>query len=209
METESGVIAGMMKECTKDLHTQAERSGVIRYLLNGSITTEAYVLYLRNLAAIYDAMECVLKTKSPILIDPLLYRSTALQSDLCALAGGDWAQEQMLLESANLYRERIETLSDAPELIAHIYVRYLGDLNGGQVLAKLLSRNLGFEAGQLSFYRFDERNSLAQYKSHLRNTINDYGSKVSTDTQNSILRESQRAFSFNIDLSRQVEQETS
>ena len=39
-------------------------------------------------------------------------------------------------------------------LIAHAYVRYLGDLSGGQVLRRLLSESLGLGPDELSFYDF-------------------------------------------------------
>ena len=45
---------------TKEAHTTAERSGLMRDLLRGTIALPAYVLLLQNLAALYEAMEAEL-----------------------------------------------------------------------------------------------------------------------------------------------------
>ena len=59
------------------------------------------------------------------------------------------------------YTTRINTLaisSDTVEtsrLLAHAYVRYLGDLSGGQFIRRKLAKTYGLEDGQgLTFYEF-------------------------------------------------------
>ena len=63
------------------------------------------------------------------------------------------------------YVKRIEELSNSSDpsaLLAHSYVRYLGDLSGGQTIRHTLAKayNLDEAAGfGLSFYRFKELRS--------------------------------------------------
>ena len=44
--------------------------------------------------------------------------------------------------------------ADAPRLIAHAYVRYLGDLSGGRIVGRILARSPGLGPEALSFYDF-------------------------------------------------------
>lgn len=63
------------------------------------------------------------------------------------------------------YVQRIEDLSDSPDpapLLAHAYVRYLGDLSGGQTIRHILAKayDLDEAAGTgVAFYAFKELRS--------------------------------------------------
>ena len=58
------------------------------------------------------------------------------------------------------YAGRIASLSASPEpapLLAHAYVRYLGDLSGGQVIRRRVARAYGLEEDNgagVAFYEF-------------------------------------------------------
>ncbi|WP_293394915.1 biliverdin-producing heme oxygenase, partial [Nevskia sp.] len=69
------------------------------------------------------------------------------------LHGADWPALP-LQEAAGIYHAHLLQL-DAPGLIAHAYVRYLGDLAGGQTLARIVRRALALD-GDLgtAFYAF-------------------------------------------------------
>lgn len=59
------------------------------------------------------------------------------------------------------YLSHIKSLSSssstAPGLLAHAYVRYLGDLSGGQVIGARIKKAYGLEGQDgTAFYRFDE-----------------------------------------------------
>ncbi len=200
-----------MREATWALHKQAEQSGVIHDLLTGRITTAAYALYLRNLTHVYQALESALRVHSgrPGLGDLVpegLFRSGPLASDLDALAGPRWKNDLELLNSARLYSERITLVSKnaGHPLIAHAYVRYLGDLNGGQVLARILSQKSGLQPDQLSFYRFDNIEHPDAVKRDITEKIDRYGT-LPIDP-GPIVQEAERAFRFNIDLAEETSQ---
>lgn len=137
---------------TQALHTQAERAGLMPSLLRGELPRERYVLLLRQLVAVYDALETALMQPGAPSFDPVLARTAALQADIAFLAPG--AAAPPLTQPALDYVARLRTLPPL-HLAAHAYVRYLGDLAGGQVLARIVGRAYGLQREGLAFYRFD------------------------------------------------------
>ncbi len=89
--------------------------------------------------------------------------------------------------------------NNSKPLIAHYYVRYLGDLYGGQILRRRLQSSLGLQAQQLSWYQFDQGLSLQQHREALRAAIN--GCALSSEQVNEVIEEALAAFQHNIELS--------
>ena len=149
-----------LRDGTRELHQQAERAGVMRSLLRGELPLPAYRRLLHNLLAIYTPLEAGLSLHRahPALAPlkaPGLFRAAALRSDLKAL--GAQAGEATLAPATLAYAQHLGELdAKAPQLLAaHAYVRYLGDLNGGQVLARIVTRCYGLEsASATAFYDF-------------------------------------------------------
>src|ERR1700712_4979503 len=78
---------------TKTLHTEAERSGIIRDLLRGAASRDGYILLQRNLLPAYQALENGLArhANAPLLAELAAYRldrAAALRADLAALCDG-------------------------------------------------------------------------------------------------------------------------
>jgi heme oxygenase len=165
-------LAESLKDQTRHLHTEVERTGVMRELLRGRIDRARYCLLLRNLHAIYASLEQGLaghEAHPYLACLPLarLARAEPLADDLRVLHGPRWAQDLELLPAAHAYAQRLAALDrEAPAaLLAHAYVRYLGDLSGGQILRGIVSKSLGLsgETGT-HFYAFGapgEAQSLA------------------------------------------------
>ncbi len=144
-----------LRAATRALHAEAERSGFVRELLAGRATREVYVLWLRNLWTAYATLERRLTEQGhAALADTRVMRASALAADLQTLRGPRWRDELPLLPAGRAYAAAIEQASGA-RLAAHAYVRYLGDLNGGRVLARVVARSLGLDAAALRFYAFD------------------------------------------------------
>ncbi len=133
-------------------------------LMRGDVDRLAYCVLLRNLAALYAALEPALVRHAahPLLAPvhaPALFRSAALERDLALLHGGGWAEEILLLPAAVTYVARLRELDDAQPglLLAHAYVRYLGDLSGGQMLRRVVAQNPALGGGQgIAFYDFGD-----------------------------------------------------
>jgi heme oxygenase len=168
-----------LRDATRSWHARAERAGVMAQLLRGQLARTGYVRLLRNLQAIYAALEPALARHAhrppldAIAVDRLA-RDAALRSDLALLHGAGWRDELALESEAADYVERLHTLDrhDPTRLAAHAYVRYLGDLHGGQVLARVVRSGLGLNDHQgLRFYDFGPAAEVARQVRGLRTAL--------------------------------------
>lgn len=194
-----------LKARTAKAHVRAEKSGVIADLLRRRATRDSFVLLLRNLQPVYAALEQAIerlgKTPPVGLIDfPGVARSAALESDLVHMAGPSW-RDLPVASAAQDYATRIhDVASSRPDLLlAHAYVRYFGDLNGGQILRKLIGEALNIAPDSLRFYDFsaiaDMKAFLVAYRTAFEDALAMVGDRES------VLSEAEAAFEFNISVS--------
>lgn len=157
-------LADRLRTETRALHTTAERSSFMRVLLRGRMARTAYCALLRNLHAIYAALEPALARHAghPLLAPvslSALRRLSALEHDLRVLHGPAALDALALQPAAACYAARLHDLDAArPELLlAHGYVRYLGDLSGGQMLRGIVAASPAIDgAGAVAFYDFGD-----------------------------------------------------
>lgn len=170
-------LAARLRDATSELHRQAERTPFMAALLRGRLDAAAYCLLLRNLEEIYDALEGGLHRHaghpaiSPLGLTALL-RTDALREDLQALHGNAWREELGCMPACARYTARLREIADRDPalLVAHAYVRYLGDLSGGQMLKTIVSRSLGLapQARGTAFYAFGAPERVAALAQVLR-----------------------------------------
>lgn len=176
METTTAGLAARLKQETRGLHTLAERSGVMADLLQGRLALNGYVALLRNLQPIYAALEAGLDAHASNaqvrrLWRPELRRLASLEQDLDTLRPGDWATASRLAPAGTAYVERLQRLAQtAPALLlAHAYLRYLGDLHGGQMMARMVRGQFALEAAKgTAFYDFGAPEQVEQLKRDFR-----------------------------------------
>lgn len=199
-------LARRLRERTAALHKVAERSGIAREILRGAATRSRYALFLRSLLPVYQAMERGLEAwRATPLIGPFalpsLYRAAALESDLVALCGHRWPASLPWLPAARRYAQRVDECAQGggARLIGHAYVRYLGDLSGGQVLASVLARSLGIGESALRFYAFPEIADTERFKTEYRRAL-DRTATLLCDAD-AVVEEAAVAFGLNIELS--------
>ena len=165
-----------LKSATKGLHDEVERGPFMRALLRGRLDRAAYCAMLRNLHDIYAVLEAALESHAghpglkPLLLSGLA-RHDALAHDLEALHGPEWARELEVLEACKSYVQHLRHLAlSAPErLAAHVYVRYLGDLSGGQLLKPIVAKSLQLSAGTgTAFYDFGSAAEVDTLKRRFR-----------------------------------------
>lgn len=200
------MLTAELKATTQELHVKAERTGVIADLLRGQADLSAYCLYLRNLVPVYCALEHELARHGdePYFAGvrfSLLSRSALLESDLLRIHGADWFKDLSVTEACDAYAGRIEDAGkgDGVRLLGHAYVRYMGDLSGGQILRRLLSRSLDLPPEALRFYGFPEIPNIEAFKDSYRQTLD--ALKLSTSEVAQIVEEACEAFRLNIALS--------
>ncbi|TXI19594.1 MAG: biliverdin-producing heme oxygenase [Roseateles sp.] len=149
-------LAARLKAETRELHREAERSGVMAELLKGQVSPPHYRALLVSLQALYAALEAGLDCHPPEhrLWRPELRRLPALERDLQSLPTE--GATAALPATTQRYVARLQHLTQqAPQLLlAHAYLRYLGDLHGGQVLARLVRQQPGLATAGTAFYDF-------------------------------------------------------
>jgi len=198
-------------------HAAAESSAFVTDLVAGRASAAGYLAYLRRLRVVYRALEraldgCRDHSAVAAVDDRGLRRLAALDADLrhwsddappgpapagpapAARGAGDVGSP-----AAEAYRSRIEAARRAPHLlVAHHYTRYLGDLSGGQVLARALRRGFpdrSFDGGGLDFYSFDQIAAPVPWKRAYRERLD--GLRVDAEQDAAMLAEVREAFRLN------------
>jgi heme oxygenase len=163
---------------TKELHVIAERSGIMRELLRErAVSPVGYVALIASLHAIYSALEGELDRHAthlevaPVYF-PELARTARLAADL-AIHRGRHPDAAAVgpAPTAVDYAAHLHLLgaTDPGRLIAHCYVRYLGDLSGGQLLASIVADALGAAADEgFAFYDFSALDDVDAFKRRYR-----------------------------------------
>lgn len=196
----------ILRDRTGELHRRAERTGIIRDILRGGASVRGYALLLRNLLPAYVALETGLVRVPALaeLADADVFRAAALASDVAVLGGAGWEAALPLLPAAEHYRDTVVAArkDGGARLIAHAYVRYLGDLSGGLVMKGLLGSRLGIAPRALTLYDFavaDPVRLKERYRGALGRALQQSGAVAS------VAAEAERAFELNIALSEAVQ----
>lgn len=204
LQTIPAMFSERLREATADVHDAAERSAFMARVVEGEITEAEYARLIRQYHAIYQPLEeaAVVMRADPVAAQfavPGLDRLPSLEADLEALAGPDWANELSVTPATEAYAARIrEVCFGWPGgFVAHHYVRYLGDLSGGQILRRILRRTLGIEDDRgLSFYVFDQIDNGVQLKKRYRAALDE--APWDANEQDRIAAEAVRGFNLNI-----------
>ena len=152
-----------LRELTAEKHHDAERTAFVKELLGGSITEERYATFLFNLHPIYHVLEsfAIINGSMDGLDD--LCRANSIYEDYLELWKDTKPPE--LCPTVDRYLKYIkDELAPNPDrLFAHIYVRHMGDLAGGQMIAKRVP-------GAGTMYKFENGEEL---KNKIRSKLND------------------------------------
>lgn len=166
-----------LKELTKTIHRNAERTGFANELIKG-LTPERYYEYLYNQYHIYLVLENCVAEQLPELTD--IFRAPNIYADLKELE-----RQFQVKATVNTLRpvvkdyERYVLGLDREGLIANIYVRHFGDMYGGQIIKKK-------NPGSGTMYDF---NNVEDLKLKVRALLND-----------DMVTEATRCFEFAIQL---------
>lgn len=170
LPTTSEQLSVALKAQIATAHTNAENSRFMANLGKGNLDRDAVAELTLRYFHIYSALEAAVRraAKHPavaLIFDPRLERVDALTEDLTALTGAAWRNEAPLAATQR-YVSELEQLGpeDGPEVVAHHYVRYLGDIAGGQVLARVFRNEYGVSEDALHFYDFSTVGKIPPYR---------------------------------------------
>jgi heme oxygenase (biliverdin-producing, ferredoxin) len=153
-----------LKELTKENHTNAERQAFVKVLFSGNIDPKLYATYLYNQFPMYELLEVCAMPHGLLADIPEVPRAKAIYEDYVEL-WGDGDEKPKLCPVVKEYTDYILSIKDDPKrLMAHLYVRHMGDLSGGQMIAKRIP-------GSGKFYQFD--GDTESIKNKIRQKLND------------------------------------
>ncbi|MQA34464.1 heme oxygenase (biliverdin-producing) [Modestobacter roseus] len=171
-------FAARLKAATQADHTAAEGSAFVGALLDGRLPRAAYAGLLAQTHLVYDVLEQAVAAQADVaevrpFLHPGLRRLPALEADLAYLLGPGWRADLVPLPATARYVQRLRDVAfDSPTaLVAHHYLRYLGDLSGGQVIRRLVGRAYGLELDGLRFYVFDDVGRVKPFKDAYRASL--------------------------------------
>jgi heme oxygenase len=168
-----------LKELTAEKHKEAETQPFIKSIFSNKVDENKYIDYLYQLKIIYDYLETTGDRLG--LFDDLenLKRHSAISLDYAELSKNRINLNDIRNSTID-YLEYLDSIKDDKDkIMAHVYVRHMGDLFGGQALAKLLP-------GPNNMFKFEDIPSLAM--------------KVRSKLDISMADEANRAFDFNIEM---------
>jgi heme oxygenase len=152
-----------LKDLTHDAHKNAERQEFVKILFSGSINPLLYATFLKNQHPCYELLEVCAMPHGLLTGLPDIRRAPAILADFEEL-WPDTNEKVTMLPIVQKYLDHIISIKDQPEkLMAHIYVRHMGDLAGGQMISKKVPG-----AGRM--YQFADPDTL---KTAIRAKIND------------------------------------
>ena len=197
-------LSGLLRDGSRAEHEDAESSTFMSALLSGKVNAAGYACYLSMLREVYAALESVARdlADDPIasaVIDPDLDRLGAIEADLAFWAPSGVASVHS--PAVEAYVARIHASASWGGLyVAHHYTRYLGDLSGGQMIAKRVKRQHGFERAGAAFYDFTELGDIAEFKQRYRAVLDELGESLDELERQRMIDEVRAAYRFNTEV---------
>lgn len=167
-----------LRERSQTAHSSSEGAGFMSDLMRGAGSRDDYIALVAQHWFIYEAIETAAEQMkadpvASVFISDKLTRLPAIEADLEFLLGHGWRAEITPVPTTQRYVERIHEVGPTwpGGFVAHHYTRYLGDLSGGQFIAKVMARRFGFETNGIGFYLFDEIADPAAFKDVYREQL--------------------------------------
>jgi heme oxygenase len=194
-------LSKLFREGSTEEHSKAEKSKFIQAMFRGQLTKEAYIANLEGMLHLYTALEAELekhkedKNVSKIFY-PELFRKKSLEQDLYFFRG-DKYNHGSPSKNTKKYTNWLEEISrSSPKnLISHAYVRYLGDLSGGQILGKIIRKTFTLQEGNGDLFYTFAINDIDQFKNLYRSQLDSLD--ITDQEKQGLLHEVKIAFQMN------------
>jgi heme oxygenase (biliverdin-producing, ferredoxin) len=169
-------LPARLRAATATAHARAERSLLMQRVMQGALPRAHYCRLLFALHGVYSVLDDAVCQTRPAqrLWQAALARTGLLALDLERLHGAGWGEKLDAGTEAVAYAARLRRLvtQEPHRLVAHAYVRYLGDLHGGQMLAAAVRRAFALPAGEgVAFYDFGPPAQVLALRAQLRQAL--------------------------------------
>lgn len=152
-----------LKDLTWEHHKDAERQSFVKVMLSGKINPEFYATYLWNQHKKYDLLEAIAGALGLLDDLPDIRRKLKIEQDFLELWKSD--NPPIITNSTQHYIKHMkEIIADRDAIMAHIYTLHMGDLSGGQMIARKVP-------GKGRMYQFDA--DVKELKEAIRAKTND------------------------------------
>ena len=204
-------LSNALKHGTQESHTAAESVHFVKEFIKGNIDRTLYSILMLNLLHLYKNLEGLLDEHAPNCFPTLYFpkelsRTEALMDDVDFYHGEGVCAVNMkenCAVSSKATRDYIQRIQFVAErepllLLSHAYTRYLGDLSGGKVLARVAKRALNLQGDDegLAFYQFDEIPSAKLFKDGYRKALDELS--LEDDEIERLVAEANVAFVLNM-----------
>ena len=153
-----------LRELTMQHHKDAERSEFAKKLVSGKVTRFEYYVYLYNMGFVYNTLENVAWQAGALEGIENVRRAEKIWQDHKTMV--DEFPPAPLLDSVREYMDYVLSIRyHKSKILAHCYVRHMGDLSGGQIISNRLKDDF-----PVNFYQFDEDQDMLKDK--LREKLN-------------------------------------
>jgi len=152
-----------LKDLTWEHHKNAERQKFVEIMMSGKIHPKFFAIFLWNLHTKYDLLEAMCRVHGLFDDIPTVQRTKRIRDDFAHL----WKDNEMpvTLPSTTEYIAHMKTcMNDPKKLMAHLYTLHMGDLSGGQMIARKVP-------GLKSMYEFE--GDIDVLKNKIREKLND------------------------------------
>jgi heme oxygenase len=209
-------LAQKLREGTRHSHTAAENTAFMKCFLKGIVEREPFRKLIADLYFVYSTLEAEVrrhldKPTVRTLYFPELERTAKLEDDLNYYYGENWREQIAATPAGQRYVDRIRAVSaqNPTLLIAHAYVRYMGDLSGGQSLRNIARSAMNLPPDQgTGLHEFDQISTVEarrDFKLKYRDALN--ALKLEPELVQAIVDEANLAFSLNRDVFHELEPE--
>lgn len=207
-------LAQRLREGTQISHTLSENTAFMKCFLKGVVELEPFRKLTADLYFLYNTLETEMAShQTHAVVGPMVFaellRTRALESDLAYYYGDRWQHDIVATPAGQRYVNRILEVSatNPALLVAHAYVRYMGDLSGGQGLRHIVRSALKLPPDKgTRLHEFDDLPTVEakrDFKFKYREALNDL--PVDEALIQQLVDEANLAFALNRDVFHELE----
>lgn len=167
---DSEALSSLLRASTAEIHKEAEQRPFMRAFFGGVLPRDAYIGWLARQWHLYRTLETALDAIPPDrpehgLVPTVLYRTTRIEADLDHLTDRLWRTGDHLTQATGAYVQRIESTFTFPAgLLAHAWLRYMGNVGGRDVLRRIVAGSIGAADGDARGLAFTDYSALGEIR---------------------------------------------